>query len=171
MAMNHNVRLSLIFTFIAGTSRGVWSFSVLSGYLYVLTNSNFMVGLAEGIQGRVCTKQLLTCRIIPLFSNPHTTPYTTSGSTQVLVAIPSGIFLTDGIGRDATLKIGGVVAMVTIAFTLLSLLVLVLYVVKLFYSTSACLPTSSSIANTPRNLLAIDDPPLAKRAAIHHDMW
>jgi len=92
--MNHNVRLSLIFTFLAGTSRGIWAFSVLSGYLYVLTNSNFLVGLAEGIQG----------------------------TAQAVVAIPAGIYLTDGIGRDKTLKISGVWGAITIACTLLVLL-------------------------------------------------
>ena len=48
---NRNVRLAIAFTFLAGTARGVWSFAVLSGYLYVLTGSNADVGVAEGCQG------------------------------------------------------------------------------------------------------------------------
>jgi len=49
--MSPNVRLSLIFSFLAGVGRGVWSFTVLSGYLFVLTGSNAKVGIAEGVQG------------------------------------------------------------------------------------------------------------------------
>eukprot|EP00471_Norrisiella_sphaerica_P009172 CAMPEP_0184495906 /NCGR_PEP_ID=MMETSP0113_2-20130426/32648_1 /TAXON_ID=91329 /ORGANISM="Norrisiella sphaerica, Strain BC52" /LENGTH=556 /DNA_ID=CAMNT_0026882315 /DNA_START=90 /DNA_END=1760 /DNA_ORIENTATION=+ len=93
--MNYNVKLSLVFTFLNGTSRGIWAFTVLSGYLYVLTGSNLLVGLAEGIQG----------------------------TSQALVAIPAGIYLTDGIGRDKTLKIGGIVGALTVGFTLITLLI------------------------------------------------
>ncbi|GAB5355841.1 hypothetical protein AAMO2058_000239700 [Amorphochlora amoebiformis] len=93
--MNHNVKLSLIFSFLSATSRGIWAFTVLSGYLYELTKSNFHVGLAEGIQG----------------------------TAQVIVAIPSGIYLTDGIGRDKTLKIAGVVGIVCVGVTLSALLI------------------------------------------------
>ena len=47
-----NVRTAYVFTLVAGVARGVWSYAVLSGYLYVLTDrSNFRVGLAEGAQG------------------------------------------------------------------------------------------------------------------------
>jgi len=46
-----NIRLALIFTLIAGVGRGIWSFTVLSGYLYAVTRLNSEVGLAEGIQG------------------------------------------------------------------------------------------------------------------------
>ena len=47
-----NLRVAYAFTLLAGVARGVWSYSVLSGYLYVLTgDSNFKVGLAEGAQG------------------------------------------------------------------------------------------------------------------------
>ena len=50
--MRRNVQVAYAFTLVAGLARGVWSYSVLSGYLYVLTsNSNFLVGLAEGAQG------------------------------------------------------------------------------------------------------------------------
>ncbi|KAJ1463574.1 major facilitator superfamily domain-containing protein [Pelagophyceae sp. CCMP2097] len=49
---DRNVRIAYAFTLAAGIARGVWSYSVLSGYLYVLTGgSNFKVGLAEGAQG------------------------------------------------------------------------------------------------------------------------
>jgi hypothetical protein len=50
---SRNVWLSLAFTFAAGTGRGVWSYTVLSGYLYELTGSNSDVGVAEGVQGIV----------------------------------------------------------------------------------------------------------------------
>lgn len=46
-----NLRLAYAFTLAAGAARGVWSYTVLSGYLYVLTDSNTKVGLAEGAQG------------------------------------------------------------------------------------------------------------------------
>lgn len=46
-----NLRLAYAFTLAAGAARGVWSYAVLSGYLFVLTDSNTKVGLAEGAQG------------------------------------------------------------------------------------------------------------------------
>ncbi len=47
-----NLSLAYAFTLAAGAARGVWSYAVLSGYLYVLTGgSNARVGLAEGAQG------------------------------------------------------------------------------------------------------------------------
>ena len=47
-----NLRIAYTFTLAAGAARGVWSYAVLSGYLYVLTGgSNARVGLAEGAQG------------------------------------------------------------------------------------------------------------------------
>ena len=47
-----NLNLAYAFTLAAGAARGVWSYAVLSGYLYVLTGgSNARVGLAEGAQG------------------------------------------------------------------------------------------------------------------------
>ena len=47
-----NLRIAYTFTLAAGAARGVWSYAVLSGYLYVLTDgSNARVGLAEGAQG------------------------------------------------------------------------------------------------------------------------
>ena len=93
--MNHNVRLALIFSFLNSASRGIWAITVLSGYLYILTNSNFKVGLAEGLQGL----------------------------TQAVVAIPAGIFLTDRIGRDRALRVAGTVGCLAVSSLILILLV------------------------------------------------
>jgi len=52
MSINHNVLLVWIFTLLDSVSTGIYSSTVLSGFLYHITNgSNARVGLAEGLQG------------------------------------------------------------------------------------------------------------------------
>eukprot|EP00954_Amorphochlora_amoebiformis_P026426 1379138-Amorphochlora_amoeboformis.AAC.1 len=81
---NPNVRKSYWYTLLGGCARGVWSFSVLSGYLYVLSNgSNWSVGLAEGIQG----------------------------GAQAFVAIFGGV-LADSWRRDRVLGLAGIVGLI-----------------------------------------------------------
>mmetsp|Transcript_8768 Transcript_8768/g.17352 ORF Transcript_8768/g.17352 Transcript_8768/m.17352 type:complete len:571 (-) Transcript_8768:217-1929(-) len=51
MALNYNVQLALVFSFLMSASRGVWAFTTLSVYLREITGSSADVGLAEGLQG------------------------------------------------------------------------------------------------------------------------
>jgi len=52
LTMNHNVLLTWIFTFLDAVSRGMYATTVLSGFLFHITDgSNAKVGLAEGLQG------------------------------------------------------------------------------------------------------------------------
>ena len=91
--MNHNVRLTLWFTFLEGSAVGTWAFTVLSGYLYQITGgSNSKVGLAEGIQGVV----------------------------QVVVALPAG-WASDRYGRSVVLKVSAFVQLLAIALTIFTL--------------------------------------------------
>ena len=88
-----NVQLSLWFTFFAGTARGVWSYTILSGYLYALTASNAAVGVAEGAQGLA----------------------------QLVMALVAGVLLVRDWRRDRVLKIGSTVGLVAAAGLLLAL--------------------------------------------------
>lgn len=88
-----NVWLALWFTFSAGTARGVWSFTVLSGYLYALTGSNSAVGVAEGAQGLA----------------------------QLLMALVAGVLLVRDWRRDRVLQIASAVGLVAAVGLLLAL--------------------------------------------------
>ena len=95
--INKNVKLALWFTFLSSASRTVWSFSVLTNYLYYITsadeNRTLFVGISEGIQGGV----------------------------QAVVAVVAGI----AAGRtrtDEVMKYGGVLGIIAVACTLFSLL-------------------------------------------------
>ena len=90
-----NIRLALIFTFFAGVGRGIWSFTVLSGYLFAITRSNSEVGLAEGIQG----------------------------VAQLIAAVFAGRFIDKWRRSDWMLQIGscvGLLAVAALLFTLFS---------------------------------------------------
>eukprot|EP00941_MAST-03F_sp_MAST-3F-sp1_P002957 g2957.t1 len=84
---NKNVRLSLIFTFVASLTWGISYGAVLSGYLFDLAGadpktSNRYVGLAEAVQGIAC-----------LFS-----------------ALPSG-WASDKLGRAPILRLAGFIGL------------------------------------------------------------
>mmetsp|Transcript_19926 Transcript_19926/g.35549 ORF Transcript_19926/g.35549 Transcript_19926/m.35549 type:complete len:510 (+) Transcript_19926:64-1593(+) len=90
--VNPNVWKAYLYTLFGGCARGVWSFSVLSGYLYVLSdNSNWAVGLAEGIQG----------------------------AAQAIVAIFGGV-LADKWRRDRTLALAGIVGILAVVATIIT---------------------------------------------------
>jgi len=92
--MNHNVRLSLVFSALSGASNGVWGWQVLAMYLFVLTGgSNAKVGLCEGIQG----------------------------AFKAAAALPAGV-LADRWRRDLILRASAAVAVVAIAVTSFALL-------------------------------------------------
>lgn len=89
-----NVRLALLFTFTAGTARGVWSYTVLSGYLYALSETNSAVGVAEGAQGLA----------------------------QLAMALVAGaILLAEDQRRDRVLKTASVLGLIAAAGLLLAL--------------------------------------------------
>mmetsp|Transcript_11714 Transcript_11714/g.28866 ORF Transcript_11714/g.28866 Transcript_11714/m.28866 type:complete len:698 (+) Transcript_11714:20-2113(+) len=90
--LNPNVAKAYLFTLFGGAARGIWSFSVLSGYLYVLSNnSNWSVGLAEGIQG----------------------------GAQAAVAIFGGV-LADSWRRDRVLVLAGATGIIAVVVTILA---------------------------------------------------
>eukprot|EP00854_Cymbomonas_tetramitiformis_P014087 gene14087-16655_t len=92
--VNYNVQLAYAFTFFSNATRGVWSFGVLSGYLYQLTESNYRVGLAEGIQG----------------------------VAQAILAVVAGI-QTDSRGAQFVLRISGFCGLLAVASTFFAVLV------------------------------------------------
>ena len=90
---NVNVKVALVYTLAVSAASGIWSYSVLSGYLQGLGGSNFKVGLAEGIQG----------------------------AAQALAAIPAGVG-ADRSRRDRVLKFAAGLGTLAFAAMLASLL-------------------------------------------------
>eukprot|EP00994_Dinema_validum_P008063 NODE_706_length_1406_cov_95.630803_g521_i0.p1 GENE.NODE_706_length_1406_cov_95.630803_g521_i0~~NODE_706_length_1406_cov_95.630803_g521_i0.p1 ORF type:complete len:448 (+),score=118.81 NODE_706_length_1406_cov_95.630803_g521_i0:61-1344(+) len=82
--MNHNVLINYIFTWFVGLQGGICYFSVLPAFIFLITHSNTMVGLAEALQGL----------------------------TEALIAIPLG-FLVDrpNVRRQTILRLGAVVGL------------------------------------------------------------
>ncbi|RLN77594.1 hypothetical protein BBJ28_00000438 [Nothophytophthora sp. Chile5] len=79
----HNVVNTYVFTLFFWASRSILFQQVISGYIYVLTNSNQPVGIVKGIQG----------------------------ISQLVFALPAG-YLADHIRRDSVLKMSGVIGLV-----------------------------------------------------------
>ncbi|KAF0688397.1 hypothetical protein As57867_019908, partial [Aphanomyces stellatus] len=84
----HNVRNAYIFTFFFWSCRSIIMEQVLSGYIYVLTQSNEPVGWVTGINGIV----------------------------RLIVAIPGGM-ASDHFRRDAVLKAAGVWGLLCISLS------------------------------------------------------
>ena len=84
---NPNVRLSIAFTFLMAFSAGAYGYTVLSGYLRELSNSNTSVGFAEGLQGMA----------------------------NVVVALPAG-YLADRYSRSAILRVSSVLGLLSSGF-------------------------------------------------------
>lgn len=79
----HNVKVTYVFTFFFWAARSILFQQVISGYVFVLTNSNKPVGIVKGIQG----------------------------ISQLVFSFPAGHF-ADKMRRDTTLKISGVLGVV-----------------------------------------------------------
>ncbi|DAZ94522.1 TPA: hypothetical protein N0F65_001538 [Lagenidium giganteum] len=75
---NHNVQVTYVFTFFFWAARSILFQQVISGYVFVLTNSNKPVGIVKGIQG----------------------------ISQLVFSFPAGYF-ADKTRRDTILKISG----------------------------------------------------------------
>uniref|UniRef100_K3W6E3 Major facilitator superfamily (MFS) profile domain-containing protein n=1 Tax=Globisporangium ultimum (strain ATCC 200006 / CBS 805.95 / DAOM BR144) TaxID=431595 RepID=K3W6E3_GLOUD len=78
----HNVRNTYIFTLFYWAARSILFQQVISGYIYVLTDSNQPVGMVKGIQG----------------------------ISQLAFSLPAG-YLADHTRRDTVLKISGVIGL------------------------------------------------------------
>jgi len=90
---NKNARLAILFASANSLALGIWSYTVLSGWLQMMpAGSNSRVGIAEGVQGTV----------------------------QGLVAIPAG-YLADKIGREVILKWSSVIGLLSVASLILTL--------------------------------------------------
>ena len=96
--MNSNVKLALCFTFLGSASRTVWSFSVLTNYLYYITTDpadrTLHVGISEGVQGGV----------------------------QAVVAVAAGIAADRFYRTDRVMKMGGALGIFAGAASLFALL-------------------------------------------------
>ncbi|ETV99061.1 hypothetical protein, variant 1 [Aphanomyces invadans] len=77
-ALEHNVRLTYVYTVFFWSSRSIILDQVLAGYIYVLTGSNEPVGMVTGINGLV----------------------------RILVTFPAG-YASDRFRRDTVLKFAG----------------------------------------------------------------
>lgn len=84
--MHTNIWSILMFAATTSLSNGIWSFAVLSGYLYQLTGDYRYVGYAEGMQGAV----------------------------KAFVAIPSG-YLADKYKRSSMLKASSILGFISVA--------------------------------------------------------
>ncbi|ETV99023.1 hypothetical protein H310_08494 [Aphanomyces invadans] len=90
--MDHNVKLSFLYTLAFWSSRSIVFEQILSGYVFVLTSSNEPVGYIKGVQGIV----------------------------QLLVAIPGG-YASDHCRRDTVLKWSGGIGLCCAFLTLFAL--------------------------------------------------
>ncbi|GAB4814040.1 hypothetical protein N2152v2_001086 [Parachlorella kessleri] len=91
--MNHNVKLSLLFSLFEEFSGSVRSGDVMSAYLYLITKDNSIVGYTQGL----------------------------SGIAQLMAALPAGV-LTDRHRRDTMLRFSALVGLLAgclMAYTLL----------------------------------------------------
>ncbi|ETV66837.1 hypothetical protein, variant 3 [Aphanomyces astaci] len=61
--LDHNVKLSFLFTFAFWSSRSIVFEQILSGYIFVLTSSNEPVGYIKGVQGTG-----LSCAFLTLYA-------------------------------------------------------------------------------------------------------
>lgn len=95
-ARRRNIFLTLAFTTVTGLASGVYGFSTMSGYLYTLTDSTTLVGLAEGVQGVV----------------------------QCCVSVPAGLFVdrTKSVGRASVLRIAGYIGLFSAVFISVALM-------------------------------------------------
>lgn len=84
----HNVQTAYVFTLFYWAGRSILFQQVISGYVFVLTNSNKPVGVVKGIQG----------------------------ISQLVFSFPAGYF-ADRIRRDTILKLSAVIGLVASALT------------------------------------------------------
>ncbi|RHZ18301.1 hypothetical protein DYB31_006552 [Aphanomyces astaci] len=88
-ALEHNVRLTYLYSAFFWSSRSIILDQVLAGYIYVLTGSNEPVGMVTGINGLV----------------------------RMLVTFPAG-YASDRFRRDTVLKFAGVLGLICAAMSL-----------------------------------------------------
>ncbi|GAB4822716.1 hypothetical protein N2152v2_009762 [Parachlorella kessleri] len=91
--MNHNVKLSLVFSLFENFSSSVRSGDIMSAYLYLITKDNSVVGYTQGL----------------------------NGIAQLVAALPAGV-LTDRHRRDTMLRVSALVGLLAgclMAYTLL----------------------------------------------------
>ncbi|ETV64257.1 hypothetical protein, variant [Aphanomyces astaci] len=101
-ALEHNVRLTYLYTALFWSSRNIILGQMLAGYIYVLTGSNEPVGMVTGINGLV----------------------------RMLVTFPAG-YASDRFRRDIVLKFAAVLGLICAAMSLSAYVsghILVLYV-------------------------------------------
>ncbi|KAG5191115.1 hypothetical protein JKP88DRAFT_352424 [Tribonema minus] len=85
---SRNVRLVFAYSFLAGMCRSLWSATVMSTYIYLLTGSEARVGYVTGIQG-----------------------------TAQALAAPLGALVSDKRGRVHALRVGGAAGLLSVAAT------------------------------------------------------
>jgi MFS family permease len=151
---NHNVILSLALCVVSGIADSIWSSVVLSGFLLALAGKmgqskegNTLVGGAEAAQGL----------------------------TQLVTALPVG-YLADTWGKSKTVRLGGVLMLVTIGLTMGALIdvkrhaddsttaakrsYIILVIALAFWGII------SGIANGPSQALFSDSVPRGKRSEL-----
>jgi MFS family permease len=151
---NHNVILSFVLCVVSGIADSIWSSVVLSGFLLALAGKmgqskegNTFVGGAEAAQGL----------------------------TQLITALPIG-YLADTWGKSKTVRLGGVLMMVTIALTMGALIDVKHHADKsktaatrsyiLLVIALAFWGIVSGIANGPSQALFSDSVPKGKRSEL-----
>eukprot|EP00611_Tribonema_gayanum_P010496 TRINITY_DN2052_c2_g1_i2.p1 TRINITY_DN2052_c2_g1~~TRINITY_DN2052_c2_g1_i2.p1 ORF type:complete len:558 (+),score=249.24 TRINITY_DN2052_c2_g1_i2:100-1773(+) len=85
---SRTVRLVFAYSFLAGMCRSLWSATVMSTYIYLLTGSEARVGYVTGIQG-----------------------------TAQALAAPLGALISDKRGRVHALRVGGAAGLLSVAAT------------------------------------------------------
>lgn len=89
--ISHNVKYAYVVTFFLWAARSILFQQIISGYVFVLTNSNKPVGMVKGIQG----------------------------ISQLVFSLPAGYF-ADKTRRDTILKISGAIGLLATALTFLA---------------------------------------------------
>ncbi|TMW59190.1 hypothetical protein Poli38472_007335 [Pythium oligandrum] len=90
--ITHNVKNTYVVTFFLWAARSILFQQIISGYVFVLTNSNKPVGVVKGIQG----------------------------ISQLVFSLPAGYF-ADKTRRDTILKISGAIGLFTTLLTFIAI--------------------------------------------------